>query len=127
MPINVVAAIIQDDDGNFFCAKRGSWKSTPDKWEFPGGKAEEGESLELALIREIKEELNVDIKILRLFDSSVTGDIKLICFAAELLGDKPLFSTDHSELAWVSKKELSELDWAEADLPALRKLLMPFC
>ncbi|SCX04021.1 (deoxy)nucleoside triphosphate pyrophosphohydrolase [Candidatus Aquiluna sp. UB-MaderosW2red] len=127
MPINVVAAIIQDEDGNFFCAKRGSWKYTPDKWEFPGGKAEEGESLELALIREIKEELNVDIKILRLFDSSVTGDIKLICFAAELLGDKPLFSTDHSELAWVSEKELSKLDWAEADLPALRKLLMPFC
>jgi 8-oxo-dGTP diphosphatase len=127
MPIKVVAAIIQDDDGNFFCAKRGSWKSTPDKWEFPGGKAEEGEPLELALIREIKEELNVDIKILRLFDSSVTGDIELICFAAELIGPKPLFSTDHSELAWVGEKDLSALDWAQADLPALGKLLIPSC
>lgn len=126
-PLKVVAAIIQDEDGNFLCAKRGSWKSTPNKWEFPGGKAEPGEHLELALIREIKEELNTDIKVLSLFDSSVTNDIELICFIAQLVGAKPLFSTDHSELIWLGEKELSKLDWAEADLPALKKLLMPFC
>lgn len=126
-PLKVVAAIIQDEDGNFLCAKRGSWKSTPNKWEFPGGKPEPGEHLELALIREIKEELNTDIKVLSLFDSSVTNDIELICFIAQLVGAKPLFSTDHSELIWLGEKELSKLDWAEADLPALKKLLMPFC
>jgi 8-oxo-dGTP diphosphatase len=126
-PIKVVAAIIQDEDGNFLCAKRGSWKSTPNKWEFPGGKPEPGEHLELALIREIKEELNTDIKVLSLFDSSVTNDIELICFIAQLVGAKPIFSTDHSELIWLGEKELSKLDWAEADLPALEKLLIPFC
>lgn len=126
-PIKVVAAIIQDEDGNFLCAKRGSWKSTPNKWEFPGGKPEPGEHLELALIREIKEELNTDIKVLSLFDSSLTNDIELICFIAQLVGAKPIFSTDHSELIWLGEKELSKLDWAEADLPALEKLLIPFC
>jgi 8-oxo-dGTP diphosphatase len=126
-PIKVVAAIIQDEDGNLLCAKRGSWKSTPNKWEFPGGKPEPGEHLELALIREIKEELNTDIKVLSLFDSSVTNDIELICFIAQLVGAKPIFSTDHSELIWLGEKELSKLDWAEADLPALEKLLIPFC
>lgn len=126
-PIQVVAAIIQDQDGNYLCAKRGHWKSTPDKWEFPGGKAEAGESLEIALIREIREELNIDIKVLCLFDKTVTQDIELICFTAELVGEKPQFSTDHSELIWVGEKDLSKLDWAEADLPALKKLLIPLC
>jgi 8-oxo-dGTP diphosphatase len=123
-PIKVVAAIIQDEDGNFFCAKRGSWKSTPNKWEFPGGKAGLGEDLEIALKREIKEELNVEIEVLSLFDQNVTNGIELICFLARLTGEKPLFSTDHSELIWVGKKELAKLDWAEADLPALKKLLI---
>jgi 8-oxo-dGTP diphosphatase len=127
LPIKVVAAIIQDEDGNFLCAKRGSWKSTPNKWEFPGGKAEPGEELGLAIIREIKEELNAEIKVLSLFDRSVTEDIELICFFARLIGQKPLFSTDHSELLWLSEKELSKLDWAKADLPALTKLLVPLC
>ncbi len=125
-PIKVVAAIIQDEDGNFFCAKRGSWKSTPNKWEFPGGKAGPGEDLEIALKREIEEELHVEIEVLSLFDQNITNGIELICFLARLAGEKPLFSTDHSELIWVGKKELAKLDWAEADLPALKKLLFSF-
>ena len=126
MPIVVVAAIIQDELGNYLCGKRGEWKSTPDKWEFPGGKVEPGERLELALIREIKEELNAGIRVLGLFDRSTTLNIELVCFVAELIGEKPLFSTDHSELAWVTAADLSKLDWAVADLPVVKKLLIPF-
>jgi len=127
MAITVVAAIIQDDEGNYLCAKRGSWKSSPDKWEFPGGKPEPGEELQAAIVREIKEELNTDISVLRLFDRSTTNEIDLVCFVCELLGEKPKFSTDHSELRWVAEKELSKLDWSEADLPALKRILIPFC
>ena len=127
MAITVVAAIIQDDEGNYLCAKRGSWKSSPDKWEFPGGKPEPGEELEAAIVREIKEELNTDISVLRLFDRSTTNEIDLVCFVCELLGEKPKFSTDHSELRWVTEKELSKLDWSQADLPALKRILIPFC
>ncbi|MCF8529070.1 MAG: (deoxy)nucleoside triphosphate pyrophosphohydrolase [Aquiluna sp.] len=127
MAITVVAAIIQDLDGNYLCCKRGSWKQSPDKWEFPGGKPEQGESLDQALVREIKEELNSQIRVIRQFDRSTTGEIDLVCFVAELVGDKPMFSTDHSQMLWVPENELSKLDWAEPDLPALKRILIPFC
>ena len=127
MPISVVAAIIQDGAGNYLCCKRGAWKQSPSKWEFPGGKPEPGESLEIALIREIKEELNTDIKVIRQFDRSTTGEIDLVSFVCELVGEKPQFSTDHSEIRWVPENELSKLDWGEPDLPALKRILIPFC
>lgn len=127
MPITVVAAIIQDRAGSYLCCKRGSWKSSPNKWEFPGGKPEQGESLEDAIVREIKEELNADIRVVRQFDRSVTGEIDLVSFVCDLVSDSPKFSTDHSEIAWVPEGELSKLDWAEPDLPALKRILIPFC
>lgn len=123
----VVAAIIQDSDGNFLCAKRGDWKSLPGKWEFPGGKALPDEELSSALIREIKEELSVDIKVIREFDRTTTGDIELVCFVCDLVSERPTTSTDHSELRWVSEKDLASLDWSEADLPAVKKILIPYC
>jgi 8-oxo-dGTP diphosphatase len=123
----VVAAIIQDEQGNFLCAKRGEWKSLPGKWEFPGGKVAPGEDLPQALIREIQEELSVKIKVVREFDRSITGEIELVCFVCDLAGEKPTSSTDHSELRWVSEKDLAALDWSEADLPAVKKILIPYC
>lgn len=123
----VVAAIIQDSDGNFLCAKRGDWKSLPGKWEFPGGKALPDEELSSALIREIKEELSVDIKVIREFDRTTTGDIELVCFVCDLVSERPTTSTDHSELRWVSEKDLASLDWSEADLPAVKKIVIPYC
>ena len=123
----VVAAIIQNPQGQYLCCKRGDWKSAPNMWEFPGGKPEANESLEDALTREIREELGVDIKVLRQFDRSKTGEIDLVCFVCELVDEVPTSSTDHSELRWVSEEELSKLDWAEPDLPALKRILIPFC
>ncbi|MEY3561523.1 MAG: hypothetical protein RL068_675 [Actinomycetota bacterium] len=123
----VVAAIIQDEVGNYLCAKRGDWKASPNKWEFPGGKPELGESLEAAIVREIKEELGVEINVKRQFDRSTTQDIELVCFVCDLVGQKPTQSTDHSELRWVEERELSKLDWAEPDRPALKRILIPFC
>lgn len=123
----VVAAIIQDELGNFLCAKRGEWKSLPGKWEFPGGKAKTDESLEIAIVREIAEELNVDVSVVREFHRNRHEEIVLVSFVCELLGDKPKQSTDHSELRWVSEGELSELDWAEADKEIVKKITIPFC
>ena len=123
----VVAAIIQDEQGNYLCAKRGDWKASGGKWEFPGGKPEPGEPLEDAVQREVQEELGVEVSILRLFDRSQTGEIDLVTFVCDLKGEKPTGSTDHSELRWVAEKDLSKLDWAEPDLPALKRILIPFC
>ena len=127
MPTLVVAAIIQDIDGLYLCAKRGDWKAAAGKWEFPGGKPEPGEDLEAAICREIQEELSVEISVKRLFDRSTTGDIELVTFVCDLQGEKPSASTDHSELRWVHESQLSKLDWAEPDLPALKRILIPFC
>jgi 8-oxo-dGTP diphosphatase len=123
----VVAAIIQDELGNFLCAKRGEWKSLPGKWEFPGGKAKAEESLETAIVREIAEELNVDVSVVREFHRNRYEEIELVSFVCKLLGDKPKQSTDHSELRWVSEGALSELDWAEADKEIVKKITIPFC
>jgi 8-oxo-dGTP diphosphatase len=123
----VVAAIIQDSEHNYLCAKRGDWKQAANKWEFPGGKPEANELLEDAIMREIREELGVEITVQRLFDRTTTGDIELVTFVCDLLGAKPTHSTDHSELRWVPESELSKLDWAEPDLPALKRILIPFC
>lgn len=123
----VVAAIIQDSNGNYLCAKRGDWKASPGKWEFPGGKPEADEPLEDAIVREIREELGVEISVQRQFDRSTTGEIELVCFVCDLVAEKPTHSTDHSELRWVPESELSKLDWAEPDLPALKRILIPFC
>ena len=127
MLTTVVAAIIQNPQGQYLCCKRGDWKSAPNKWEFPGGKPEANETLEGALIREIREELGVEIRVLRQFDRSTTGEIDLVCFVCELVDEVPTSSTDHSELRWMPEDELSKLDWAEPDLPALKRILIPFC
>ncbi len=123
----VVAAIIQDELGNFLCAKRGDWKSLAHKWEFPGGKAKTHEALEEAIVREIAEELNAKITVVREFHRNHFEDIELVSFVCDLTGPKPTTSTDHSELRWVSESELADLDWAEADKEIVKKITIPFC
>lgn len=123
----VVAAIIQDGLGNFLCAKRGDWKSLPGKWEFPGGKAEQDENLTDALRREIYEELGIEVEVLREFHRNKFEEIELVSFVCILKNEKPTHSTDHSELRWVSEKDLPDLDWAEADKPVVKKITIPFC
>ena len=123
----VVAAIIQDELGNFLCAKRGDWKSLAHKWEFPGGKAKPNEALEEAIVREIAEELNAKITVVREFHRNHFEDIELVSFVCDLTGPKPTTSTDHSELRWVSESELTNLDWAEADKEIVKKITIPFC
>lgn len=129
-PVKVVAAIIEDA-GEILACRRAPNKSAAGQWEFPGGKVEQFETQEQALIREIKEELNIEIKILRHFDTSTTtvGDnqIELSCFVCELISQRPESSTDHDQLSWLTEQQLSKLDWAKPDLPAVKKLTIPFC
>lgn len=129
----MVAAIIEDTDGRLLVGRRAAHKASAGRWEFPGGKPEAGESEPAALEREIFEELGVVVRVIRLFDKSVTEvsgaglAIELACYACELVGAEPVASTDHDELRWVLPSELSGLEWAEPDLPAVRRLTMPFC
>ena len=122
--INVSAAIIIKDD-NILIAQRGKKKSQGLKWEFPGGKLEPNESAEESLVREIKEELNIDIEVGEKLGESIfeypSGRIKLIAFYCEWKsGDLRLL--EHEEVKWVKAKALSAFEFAPADIPFVEKL-----
>lgn len=113
-------------EGKILVAQRNSKGKLPLKWEFPGGKLEKGETAEQSLIREIKEELNIDIEI----KSALTPvehhykefSIRLIPFICNYLGGS-LINKEHEDVQWVSNRELPEFDWAAADIPIVRELL----
>ncbi|MCJ1708532.1 (deoxy)nucleoside triphosphate pyrophosphohydrolase [Microbacterium sp. VKM Ac-2923] len=124
--LKVVAAVIQDEDQFLVCRRRPE-KAAGGRWEFPGGKVEDGESAADALRREIQEELAVGIRVLGELttDDTLVGGlvIRLTCLRAELEGPRPTRSTDHDRLAWVAAQVLEQLHWAEPDLPAVKTLI----
>ena len=121
--IEVVAAIIKKDD-KIFATQRG-YGDFKDGWEFPGGKIEPGETPEEALVREIKEELDADIKVGDLV-TTVEYDysnfhLTMHCFMCELLSDD-ITLLEHEEARWLTKDQLDEVDWLPADVEVALKL-----
>ena len=119
--IPVVCAIIEQD-ALVLCALRSEHMSLPGKWEFPGGKLEVNELPEEALIREINEELNIEIKIIEalpIAEHAYVPEkiIQLIPFRCVIVSEQKPSATEHAELRWVKKDELLQLDWAAADIP----------
>lgn len=127
--LHVVAAIIIRDN-KVFATQRGYGKHK-DKWEFPGGKVEPGESPEAALIREIKEELDADITVTFLL-TTVEYDyadfhLSMNCFVAELNEGSNLKLKEHEAAKWLSRDELYSIEWLPADVEvvkALQKLML---
>ena len=102
--------------------------SLPLVWEFPGGKIEEGESAEAALIREIGEELGVSIEVLRALPVSdhsyVPGRvIRLYPFVCRIASETSPVAGEHAEIRWIRKEDLRSLDWAAADIPVMEHYL----
>ena len=115
--IEVVAAIIRKGD-RIFATQRGygEWK---DWWEFPGGKMEAGETPEQALSREIREELDTEIRIDK-FLYTVEWDypqfhLTMHCYMASLLNDQ-LHLMEHEAAQWLGKAEIHSVKWLPADL-----------
>ena len=117
--INVTCAIIRNEEEKVLVVQRGLLTDHPLKWEFPGGKIDPGESETECIIREIDEELSMDIVIVgRLAD--VIHDygikkIKLIPFICDTLDEKPLL-TEHVDYKWLSTENLRNTDFSEADI-----------
>ena len=124
--INVVGAILIEN-GKFLCAQRGKGKSLAYLWEFPGGKIETGETPQEALIRELQEELMIEVEVQseKFEETSYQYDFGLvtlttfICFLKK--GTPQL--TEHIAIEWLAPKELTTLEWAPADIPAVEKLM----
>jgi 8-oxo-dGTP diphosphatase len=123
---NVVAAIIIYDN-KILCVQRNSSKYdyVSFKYEFPGGKIDPGETREIALLREIKEELEIEVEIAEDFltveHEYPDFKITLHSFICKTLTDK-ITLTEHIALKWLSADELETLDWAAADIPIINKL-----
>ncbi len=123
--LDVVCAVIFDNDGRFLACRRPSDKHLGGKWEFPGGKVDSGESPEAAIVREIREELAIEVEVLSSF-SPVVWDydgrlIRLIPFRCGILAGVPQ-ALEHDDLLWCTPGDWGLLDWAPADVPILREI-----
>ena len=121
--IDVTAAVIRKGE-KILIARRSSGARSG-LWEFPGGKQEDGETLQACLAREIREELGLDIKIGRHF-MTVEHDypdirIRLHCYLCETR-QSPGGLTDHHETRWVKPGELAEFSFPEADRQVAERL-----
>ncbi|WP_081990314.1 (deoxy)nucleoside triphosphate pyrophosphohydrolase [Cetobacterium sp. ZWU0022] len=125
--IYVVGAILENQNGEIFCAMRPVDKTFPGLWEFPGGKIEDGEDPKEALRREIEEELNISIKVGELFDvvekEYEKFIINLTTYSCDILDFTDFELVEHQEFKWLKREELQNLEWVPTDIPTLEKLV----
>jgi 8-oxo-dGTP diphosphatase len=122
--IEVVGAVIVDD-GLVLCAQRGPHGALAGLWEFPGGKIEPNETARDALEREIDEELRCVVEV----GNEVTttsheyafGVVTLTTFFCRLVDGVPQL-TEHAAIKWLPAADLSTLEWAPADIPAVERI-----
>jgi len=125
--VEVVAAIIKHED-KILCVQRGENKFDyiSKKYEFPGGKIELGETKEQTIIREIKEELLMDIQtetefltVEHEYPDFILTMHSFICTCT----NNTVQLTEHIDFKWLKISELEKLDWAGADVPIVEKLI----
>ena len=125
--IKVVAAVICDslkEKKRIFATAKG-YGEFKGQWEFPGGKVEVGETPKQALVREIKEELEIDIKVGDLIDTIKydypTFHLSMDCFWCEIIqGELKLVEAEAAR--WLTKDELYDVQWLPADISLIAKI-----
>lgn len=118
--ILVTCALIESE-GKFLLAQRGPEMSHPGKWEFPGGKLETGEAPEECIVREIREELSLEIEVVRRLSDhahvypELQRRVILMPFLCRMVGGG-LVLQEHAAVAWVAGPEMTGYDLVEADV-----------
>lgn len=124
--IDVVAAIIKNKEGKILIAQRNLKKSQGGLWEFHGGKIESGETKEEAIVREIKEELDMDIKVDSSFDEKIyeypDKTIRLIALNCSMISDS-YEVLEHEDIKWISADEFNYYEFAPADIFFVKKIV----
>ena len=120
----VVAALIWQD-GKFMACQRPAHKARGLLWEFVGGKVEPGESREEALIRECREELNVEIEVGDIFMNLVHEypdlTVNLILYEASIVSGEPE-KLEHNDIKWLSPEEIPQYEFCPADKDILAEI-----
>jgi 8-oxo-dGTP diphosphatase len=125
--VEVVAAVIEHK-GKILAVRRGISKLIyiSEKWEFPGGKMEEGETEQQTIVREIREELQMDIqpkeKLLTVEHTYPDFHLTMHTYFCDSLTTSPTLN-EHIDFKWLAVEELSQLDWAGADVPIVEALI----
>lgn len=123
--MKIVTAAVLCREGKYLLCERGGTDPLALKWEFPGGKLEEGESPQTCIIREIKEELCLDIEVLKHFTDSVyrysTGEFLLKAYLVQVVGGTMKLMV-HNKVAWVAPDDLLKYDLLPADIEIAIKI-----
>jgi 8-oxo-dGTP diphosphatase len=125
--IHVVAGVVQFG-AKTLCVQRAQHKFSyiSEKWEFPGGKVEDGESEQEALVRELKEELHLSVSELKhlITVDHTYPDFRIIMSTYKCASSsETVVLTEHQKAEWLDLKDLSHKDWAAADVPIVNALL----
>ncbi|MDI6411913.1 (deoxy)nucleoside triphosphate pyrophosphohydrolase [Streptomyces albus] len=117
----VAGAIV--NGGRFLAARRTAPPEFAGRWELPGGKVEPGETPQEALVRELREELGVEVETLERIPGEweLKAGLVLQAWWARLLKGDPQPLQDHDELRWLTPEQAFDVDWLEQDVPFVKE------
>lgn len=122
----IVTAAAMVRDGKVLIAQREAGSHMEFRWEFPGGKLEPGETTEECIVREIKEELDIDIEVLDIYKvvqfSYKEKEILLLCYLCRIKRGEGK-TLECNDFRWVTREQLAQYEFVPADLPIVEKLL----
>ena len=120
-----VTAAIMINTGKLFIARRPNGDKLAGKWEFPGGKIRNDETPEACLVREMKEEFEIDVEVGEFLGSSVYHypdiSVELLAYGTEFVSGTIVMKA-HDECLWVSLQDLDQFEFAPADIPFVQMI-----
>lgn len=123
--IVVACSVLEGIDGRYISCRRSPEESFSGMWEFAGGKVEKGESIHDALIREIDEELGVEIEVIGALAKHVHEmahlEIELHAWHCKIISGQPRLVV-HDKLRWLKAEDFLDEEWIDADLPMISKI-----